>query len=297
MEMCKFCGGKASFIYKMSGYNVFQCKRCFTSFVLEVPEGGILKNFYSGFKFCADINNLSIFDNRIFERWFLSLGLKENSKMLDVGGGGGFFSYSFERFGFGESCYIDLDEEACKFARQIGIKNVINDDVFNIKEIITEKFDFIYARHLIEHLVDPIRFIDICLELLNDDGVFVLQFPNGASFEYLGYPKLLKSRLITICESNENYTALKGIRTLCSKKISHGIDPIRHLWAITPKGISYYLSNKKVSYKINTAPLTDPVFSPYFNIGTWHSRIKSALVNNTLVKINGGTHLIVTMRK
>ena len=71
--------------------------------------------------------------------------------------------------------------------------------------------------------------------------------------------------------------------------MAHGIDPIRHLWAISPKGISEYLLKKGVKFVLKTAPLSDPVYSPYF---TAKNKNITKIINNTLVKIHGGTHLM-----
>lgn len=191
-----------------------------------------------------------------------------------------------------------MDDEACEFAKkELGIKNVINDDVKNLKRIMNEKFDFIYSRHLIEHLKNPIELIDESINLLGNDGVSIIQFPNGLSFEYLGYPELLKNRFKIIHESNIDFSKLRIICDFCSKKIAHGIDPIRHLWAITSEGITSYLKNKNVEFTIKTASLTHPVYSPHYTSKNVYYKIRSIIVNNTLVKINGGTHLIVIIRR
>jgi hypothetical protein len=91
MNKCKFCNSDAKFIYNMSGYTIFQCEKCYTSFVLNMPNDEEIKKFYSGFNFCTDKNRKYIFENEIFANWFKSFKLKENAKMLDIGGGGGFF--------------------------------------------------------------------------------------------------------------------------------------------------------------------------------------------------------------
>lgn len=297
MHKCDFCGGSMLLIYNMNDYQIVQCNKCFTSTIVNMPEDSEIERYYSGFMFCADENNKRIFENKIFKEWFESFKLEKNSKMLDVGGGGGFFSYAFEYFHMGESYYIDIDNEACKFAMEkLKLKNVINDDVKYLNNRVNHKFDFIYARHLIEHLKQPLEFIDSCIELIAPGGVFILQFPNGISLEYLGYPELLRKRINIIRESNPQFSRLKLLSAICSKKISHGIDPIRHLWAISPQGISAYLSKKDIDFKVKTAPLTDAVYSPYYSPPNYFSKLRSGIVNKTLVNINGGTHLIAIIR-
>ncbi|SEP40384.1 Methyltransferase domain-containing protein [Methylobacterium sp. UNC300MFChir4.1] len=42
----------------------------------------------------------------------------------------------------------------------------------------TEKFDYIIASHVLEHIADPIGWIIDCLDILNDDGIIFLALPD-----------------------------------------------------------------------------------------------------------------------
>lgn len=290
---CKFCKGQAKFSYKLNDYDIYTCKNCSTSFVQNMPSIEELSKYYDGFSYCINENNKNLLLQQEFNEWLSSYGLPDNAKMLDIGGGGGYFSNAFEHFGFGLATYIDLDPQACNYVKEnLNIHKVINANVCELQKHTDERYDFIYCRHLIEHLTDPLPLIDAAINLLNDNGVFVLQFPNGISIERLAYKPYYKNRRKQFIESN-SMSKHKAFRLLHSRKTGFGLDPLRHLWAISPKGIRSYLSNKKdIEFNIFTASITDKIYSPYFpNEGV--SKCKRALYR----AIGGGAHLVCEIRK
>lgn len=296
---CLFCNSKkTTFIYNMNDYMIFQCKNCKTSFTYPMPTQDFLTTYYSGFSFQANIHNLPYFQDIKFNKWLFGLGIKKNSKMLDVGGGGGFFSYVFEYFGYGKATYIDLDDKACEFAqKQIGIQDVIHGDAMQLCSHSNQKYHFIYARHLIEHLINPLPFIDSLLTLLEDDGVLLLHFPNGNSLEYLAYPQMLEQRKQCVLSSNVNLNAKDLWYKIFKQQISHGMFPPRHLWAITEKGIKAYFEAKGLLIDTFFATMDDPIYSPYFKVDSFTKKIKTLTLGKFFASIHGASHLVVKITK
>lgn len=291
---CCFCNGEMKFIYKIGQYDIVQCKRCYTAKVLNMPSEEELKKFYSGYTFQCNENIKNLLTKDIFKKWFESFKLPKDALMLDIGGGGGGFSYAFEFFKMGKSFYIDLDNKACDFAKNImGIKNILNMDISKID--MDEKFDFIYCRHVIEHLKEPYKLIEKACSLISNEGVFVLHFPNGLSLERFGYKDIIKNKVEKIAKSN-NIGYFKSYKLLLSKKFCHGLDPINHLWAITSKGMQNYLNRLGYKYEIKYANLDNNIYSPYFYYQSMSERIRATFVNLTLTKLYGGVHLIFFIR-
>ena len=293
---CPFCDHKGELAYQMGRYSVYQCIYCGTGGVSPLPTKSEIAEFYDGFMFCANSQNYPgvLTGSKLL---FSQLKLKHGCglKMLDVGGGGGFYSKAFEDLGYGKSTYVDLDPQACDFARgQLGVENIINDDVLNLDG--AQKFDFIMCRHLIEHLLNPSVFVEKIINCLAPGGTLLLVFPNGQSLEYLAYPGLgLVKRMQVIKEAQKtslSYILLKFL----SGKILHGIDPPRHLWAISKKGIDHFLKSRDIDYEISTYPLTDPAYSPYFKPVKPYEKIQCFFGNMITSRIFGGTHLAVTIR-
>lgn len=194
----------------------------------------------------------------------------------------------------GKSFYIDLDNKACDFAKNVmGIKNILNMDIAKLD--MNEKYDFIYCRHVIEHLKEPYKLIEKACSLISNKGVFVLHFPNGLSLERFGYKYVIKSKVEKISKSN-NIDYFKSYKLLLSKKFCHGLDPINHLWSITAKGMQNYLNRLGYKYEIKYANLNDKIYSPYFYYQSMNERIRASFVNLTLTKLYGGAHLIFFIR-
>lgn len=294
-KKCIFCEGELKYIYDLNGYKIVQCQHCSTCTVAEMPSPSVLRDFYNGFGYFADDSCKAKIVNPDFADWFKSFNLPENAKMLDIGGGGGHFSSCFEHFGNGRATYIDLDTKACEYVKSTGIQDVINDDVCNLAQNVNQKFDFIYSRHVIEHLVDPLKIIDSAIELLSEEGVFVLQFPNGLSFERLLEKEYCRTRRHSLRYSNKNLSKYEIFKILHSNKAAADLDPVRHLWAISPKAISTYLKrkHKSVKFTVKTYSLDDKIYSPYVN----EEKSLKSLFGKVLSLINGKAHVVVEIRK
>ena len=304
MQKCLLCGGESEFIYSLDGYAIIQCKNCKTSRVQSMPNEDTLNNYYNGFKYSINEENKEIILNEIFNKWYKSLNLPPNAKMLDIGGGNGYFSLAFEHFGYGKATYIDLDPQACKYVESLGINSVINDNVNNLANFTNEKFDFIYARHVIEHLTDPLPLIDSAINLLSDNGTFILQLPNGLSQERLTEKKYynnIKTRL----KKDNIFSNFKIFKIMHSNKIAADLAPPRHLWAFSSNGLKKYLSkNKNIKFKIKTYSIMDKVYSPFMGQNKYETyfikKIFKPIKNilRFLYSIPAGkTHLVFEIKK
>lgn len=304
INTCELCGGENGFIYCLDGYAIIQCKNCKTSRVETMPSSEFLNDYYKGFKYSINEDNKSLILNKRFDKWFKSLGLPKDAKMLDIGGGNGYFSLAFEYFQHGKATYIDLDPEACNYVKSLGIHSVINVDVSNLANFSTEKFDFIYARHVIEHLHDPLKLIDSAIDLLSDNGVFILQLPNGLSQERLTdgkYYNNIKKKL----KAENDFSDFEMFKIMHSNKLAADIAPPRHLWAFSPKGLKLYLmKNKNIKHSIKTFSIMDRVYSPFMGQHKYSryfiKKIFSSIKNimRTVYSIPAGKcHLVIKIRK
>jgi SAM-dependent methyltransferase len=285
-------------IYRLNGFDIHQCPSCLAASVSKPPDDATLAEFYNGFSFETNKENLERILTPAIQRWFRSFTLPANARMLDIGGGAGFFAKAFQEFGFGTSSFIDLDPTACRFAKEeLGIEDVICDDIKNIVGHYSSSYDFIYCRHVIEHLINPTYMIEAAIRLLKPGGILILQFPNGLSLEYFAFPERLKPFAKKIKDSN-GFSKLKVLFTLLSTKNAFGLDPIRHLWAIPPKSIARYLENRaELSARTYSASVTDPVYSPYFTAHNQLQKTKAMIARHLISPIRGGAHGIVDIRK
>lgn len=302
-KYCKLCNGENKYIYNFSEFSLVQCQKCHTVCVQEMPTNEFLASYYKGFKYCINENNKSLIINDKFKKWYKSFKFPKNANMLDIGGGNGYFALAFEYFKFGQATYIDLDSEACNYVKTLGITNVINDDIKNLQEQELKKYDFIYARHVLEHLPNPLELIDNAINLLADNGVFLLQIPNGLSLERLVDANYINSRKKILKEAN-NFSELQISRILFSEKTAFDIYPPRHLWAFSAKGLSRYLATKEnIKYRIYTKSITDEIYSPFMGYLQSNNNLIRVLklFKNMLRRIlaipNGKAHLVIEIRK
>lgn len=264
-----------------------------------MPSEEEIKSYYSGFSFETSIANYSKIKTSSIFGWMSSFGLPEQAKMLDVGGGGGFFAKAFEEFGFGESHYIDIDDKACQFAREeLSLSNVFQMSVEEYMVATPDyKYDFIYCRHVIEHLRNPAEFIVSCSNLLSSGGVFIVQCPNALSKEGLLFPVRWKYFFHKVAISN-GWSNLRAFIFSLTGRYGWGLDPIRHLWAVSEFAIPKLLENdERFTVSVSSASLADPVFSPYHPVGGRKARLRNRIVRMIFGKYLKGVHLVVTIRR
>ena len=291
---CKFCGDDCEYWYNINEFEIYGCKNCKTSYTSNMPSEEELKHYYDGFNFCINPKSKIRIISNAYKYFYKSLNLPNNAKMLDIGGGGGFFSCAFEKFGFGKAVYIDIDNQSCEYAKSLNISKVINADVRDLKNISNEKYDFIYCRHVVEHLTDPIPIIDAAIELLNKNGLFILQYPNSLSLERLASKCFYKERMETLLKSNKDYSYIKALKTIFSYKTGNDVYPPRHLWGLTACGMKEYLSKKEgISYNFKLKSITDKIYSPYYTGVKDSPRLAMFLARS----IRGGCHVVCSIRK
>ncbi|MFH1618741.1 MAG: class I SAM-dependent methyltransferase [bacterium] len=297
---CAFCQSRGAYLYRMGEYPVCQCVSCGTGFVHPMPDQETLRKLYDGF-----IPNLDA--GRMPDRMksasmlFPQLGLKpgNNLKMLDIGGGGGFFCRAFEDLRYGAGTYVDIDRRSCCFAREtMGLKAVLECDAMMLREHSCEKFDFIYCRHLIEHLPEPTVFLKVVAGFLAGGGILVVQFPNADSLEYLAYAHLNIGYRFDKIRKSSDFSRWKTLYIMLAGGILHGMDPPRHIWAISRKGITVWARANRFACRSFARHLGDPAFSPgYAMAKETRRRLRDFIGQKILGPIKGGTHLVAILSR
>ena len=293
-EVCIFCNGTLNDVYILNNYSIFKCQKCNVIGVRNMPREDTLRQYYQGFSFQADIKNFENINTPKVRDWMTSLVPNNPATMLDIGGGGGFFAKAFENFNLGNATYIDLDNTACSFAE----KTMELGRVYNgtLEKFCVEnpgvRFDFIYLRHVVEHLIDPVKLILQCTEILTNDGILVVQCPNGQSKEGLLFLSYWL-RFLTKAAKDNRWSAIKAMLFSLTKDYGWGIDPPRHLWAISSQSLqSVFFQNETYRMSISTASLANPVFSPYWRSKSVFGRARDWLCNALFGSVFSGMHLI-----
>ena len=77
----------------------------------------------------------------------------------------------------------------------------------------------------------------------------------------------------------------------------HGIDPPRHLWAITKEGIKKWANEKEIICNVYSYHLGDVAYSPYYQKSkNFKGKVQDFIGQHLLSRIYGGTHLVAILR-
>jgi len=259
--LCPICQGNSNYDLSSTDlmfggtatYDYYKCGICHAVFINPMPDLDTIASFYP--------DNYSIYDPvikksresrlknavltryygyngntpRMVERLTASIAHKfkfkgtipytQQNRMLDIGCGNGRFLVEMNRLGWnGEG--VEFNETAVTICRNHGL-NVFQGDLHSAGYD-DNSFDLITARHLIEHVPDPVGFIKEVVRILKPGGTLNIRTPNRSS---LG-------------------------RTLFGK-YWFGNEIPRHLFLFNIAALDYLASREglvRKEYRINTSP-------------------------------------------
>jgi SAM-dependent methyltransferase len=143
-------------------------------------------------------------------------------KVLDFGGGLGFFASAFSQH-YPDVTLFDLDAQSrdfanCRFAGRFRV-------VDTAEEALSERYDLILLNQVIEHVPDPVAFLRSFRDALEPGGVMVVTTPNNETNDMFARPDVLL-----------HYTRAVGLSPaaavrLLAKDSWLCCDPPRHLFA------------------------------------------------------------------
>jgi SAM-dependent methyltransferase len=100
-------------------------------------------------------------------------------RLLEIGCSYGFFLAHARKQGW-DVTGIELNRAAAAVGRNELSLDIHTGTLENTR--LSPPYDVITAFHVIEHLVDPLRFLTQCESLLRDDGILMLKTPNVGSW-------------------------------------------------------------------------------------------------------------------
>ncbi len=180
-------------------YDVSACNRCSGCFVNPVPSLEALNDYYNNSKCNILQHNLVrkrkskssdfIVDDRVVKviDYIVSKKHKNQEKIriLEVGCGSGSFlsklkksiESSFKNKYCIEYCGIDIDKNAIDSKVDNNL-NLVHSSIEDFTQRYGGLFDIILHFELIEHLIDPFRFMRDSKKLLRKNGVMIFTTPN-----------------------------------------------------------------------------------------------------------------------
>ncbi|MCL0079868.1 class I SAM-dependent methyltransferase [Dehalococcoidia bacterium] len=226
-EPCPLCGGTTFLIITEKPSRVIECENCQFNFKSHRPSPVELEQYYSSSQSPTHQEG----ENKLREReikWKVKLlsqmvNLNRVQSLLDIGCDDGLFLFTLKRnFPHLEVFGIEPSERRVRIAKEIyGLKN-IRTGLFENTDI-KRTFDLITAFHVLEHVHDPIKFLQKIKSVMNLQSLLCLQVPT-----------------VSHCRIDLPL----GIRFLL-----YGYFLSEHLWFFTPKTLCRLLEQQEFSIK------------------------------------------------
>lgn len=180
---CPWCNSnKAEILYVgLQGVEALKCSRCGFVFSKKILNPRGLKKYWSNYESGLHLRDIKL--NRDRERMYeleyryISRYLPSKCRVLDVGCASGQFLDLFQSHG--HMCYgVEFGEEAGRRAEEkyrIWIGEFPDLDI-------NQQFDLIIFRGVIQYLINPKRYFEKAISLLNKNGlIFITSSPNSES--------------------------------------------------------------------------------------------------------------------
>ena len=106
---------------------------------------------------------------------------KQSIKILEIGSGLGYLTYSLIAAGY-NAIGLDISQTAVMLANRTFGNHFICDDLFDYSKHNSGSFDFVILTETIEHLNNPLSFIEQTLKLLKTGGSAIISTPNKSLY-------------------------------------------------------------------------------------------------------------------
>jgi 2-polyprenyl-3-methyl-5-hydroxy-6-metoxy-1,4-benzoquinol methylase len=153
----------------LAEFRLTQCTRCGLQFFDPVCSGSAA--FYAA---------LSTTERTYYspDRWEFAEArrhIPETATVLDVGCGDGHFLLQLSQK---NKVGLEFNPTAAETARKRGLQVIEQ----KMEEIASESFDALTLFHVLEHLTDPVEFLQQALRILRPTGLLVISVPNNDAF-------------------------------------------------------------------------------------------------------------------
>lgn len=185
--ICKFCNNSNVIHYKSINspyyhekkYILYECKHCLSRFFNINQYSISINELYE--KLATSKKNLSIkfLKSQYWEdqkRNILQILKKTPRSILDVGCRTGDFLMHFEDTIIREG--VEISNYCTEIANKRGLR-IYNKNLESIN--FNKKYDLVSAYNILEHLIDPLSFLDKLSSIINENGLLVILIPTHES--------------------------------------------------------------------------------------------------------------------
>ncbi|MBP7652113.1 class I SAM-dependent methyltransferase [Candidatus Dependentiae bacterium] len=160
-------------------YRIIKCNNCGLHFSNPVLDQNELSELYknSSDEHTSESNDAA----EVYFDFLKKTNIKKDNYLLEIGCGDGIFLKKALEFGIKNVCGIEPSKTAVSNSDPEIKKHIIN-DVFSKDSLNGKKFDVICAFMVLDHLLEPDKFLNDCLSLLNHGGKIILVTHNIDSY-------------------------------------------------------------------------------------------------------------------
>jgi SAM-dependent methyltransferase len=208
-EICPICKSSAILMspsyagYKEpQAFQIFNCPECKASFSFPmVDASSVYNNIYRLGRSVPEYNRYWVYMDEIkackdplayLEKaeetyWgvieaFRNLGVnKESAKGIEIGSGLGYLTYALKTDGY-DIIGLDISTEAVKNAKENFGDHYVQGNIFEYAEVNKCRFDFAVLTEVIEHVENPLFFLEAIIKILKPKGKIILTTPNKSFF-------------------------------------------------------------------------------------------------------------------
>ncbi len=246
--------------------SIFRCNNCCNAFTYPSPQIDYERKQFN-LKSEEEKREYISYAQQLIN--FLMERIKKGS-LLDIGCGSGYLIEEANKLGFqGEG--LDPSYEAVKFCQRRNLE--VRYGLLEEKYYPSETYDIVVASHVLEHVSDPIKFLNICRKILKKNGY--------------------------LCLAQTNYT---GMIPFVYGRYWEGWVPNEHLAHFSPFGIQFLL--KKSGFKVKKIKILPLGFHLRFKLGDFSTlandlyySISYILSHFTLIPFIHGDQMYILARK
>lgn len=178
---CQLCEkDSTSLIKKENHWSIVQCKNCGFVYVNPRPDEEHLRRCYQNY-LPTEQDKLNSWRRMMSGVFLKSLEILEkcypirSGRLLDIGCGHGFFLQMAREKGW-KGSGIDISESAVSYAKSKGM-DVSSTTLFK-KAYDDEEFDAVTMFYVLEHLLEPVKYLQEVHRILKPKGLLLVRVPH-----------------------------------------------------------------------------------------------------------------------
>lgn len=182
--VCPLCAaeGQIRFYVARDNWKYYQCHSCGATFLAPLPDATTLRTYYNqAYSVPMERYVRSVHRKGPHLLAELQRRVPNRGKLLEIGCSYGCFLEQAQRSGW-EVSGIEIDSRASNYGREKFGLNILCGDLDSELHNLEPPYDAIVTFHVLEHVLEPMTFLNLCRQLLRPNGLLLLKTPNVASW-------------------------------------------------------------------------------------------------------------------